>query len=88
MFLLNRVAQIEYESAYVSLADMEQDSSWQWVDSSWLFYENWASGQPDKVGIENYTLFWQRDPRYTWNNADFRKDSVGTVTFLIERDAQ
>ena len=77
-----------YESAYFGLVDMEQDGSWQWVDGSWPIYENWASGQPDKVGKENYALFWHKDPRYTWNNADFGKDSAGTVTFLIEWDRQ
>ena len=77
-----------YESAYFGLADVDFEGLWEWVDGSGINYENWAPGQPDREGVENYALFWHKDPRYTWNNADFGKDNVGTVTFLIEWDGQ
>lgn len=79
-----------YESAYFGLVDTNsvESNGWEWVDGSKVFYEHWAAGQPDREGIENYALFWYKDPRYTWNNADFGKDAAGTVTFLIEWDIQ
>lgn len=79
-----------YESAYFGLVDTNYAgvNGWEWIDGSDVFYENWAPGQPDREGVENYALFWQKDPRYTWNNADFGKDGAGTVIFLIEWDVQ
>ena len=46
--------------------------------------------QPDNGGVsdgdereEDYALFWHKDPDYTWNDGDFRKDRV-TVCFYLK----
>ena len=77
-------------SAYFGLSDENYEDYWEWIDGTPYSYDNWADGQPDNQRkVENYALFYYKDPAYTWNDGDFGKDSTrGTVIFLIEWDVE
>lgn len=77
---------LKYSSAYFGLTNEGTEGIWHWIDGTEYNYQNWAGGQPDHPETEHYALFWYGDRAYRWNNADFGKDSIGTVTFLIEWD--
>ena len=77
-------------SAYFGLSDENYEDYWEWIDGTPYSYDNWADGQPDNQRkVENYALFYYKDPAYTWNDGDFGKDPTrGTVIFLIEWDVE
>lgn len=78
------------KSAYFGYTDANNEGTWYWVDGSPTKeeggYENWCEIPNDLNGVEDYALFWYKDPAYTWNDADFGKDSDGKVYFIIEWD--
>ncbi len=94
------IEELGYQSAYFGYTDHETEGEWEWVDKSPNgrdgAFTSWMQNplQPDNGGVsdgdereEDYALFWHKDPDYTWNDGDFRKDRVtDTVIFLIEWD--
>lgn len=78
------------ESAYFGYTDYDNEGHWFWVDGSPSGeeggFENWCEKPNNLNGVEDYALFWSKDPAYTWNDGDFGKNSEDEVIFIIEWD--
>lgn len=78
------------ESAYFGYTDYNNEGHWYWVDGSPSKeeggFEKWCEKPNNLNGVEDYALFWSKDPAYTWNDGDFGVNSKGEVIFIIEWD--
>jgi hypothetical protein len=52
----------------------EPDGGWQWVTGESFVYTNWATGEPNNMGGEDYLLFWNPSGSGKWN------DGQGTIS--------
>lgn len=83
--LFNYMKSQGYDSAYFGLSDAAQEDNWQWVDGSSLTYTNWASGEPNNEGGEDYAMFYHKFTDGKWNDGrgDTKKDAA---PFICEWD--
>jgi len=51
-------------NTWIGLSDHDEEGHWQWADGSRTGFRNWAVGEPNNKGNEDYVLFRQSDGRW------------------------
>ena len=51
-------------NTWIGLSDHDEEGHWQWADGTRTGFRNWAVGEPNNKGNEDYVLFRQSDGRW------------------------
>lgn len=80
---------IGQKSAYFGLYKNQETDTWEWVNGEALTYENWAGGEPNFEGRQEfYGMFYYKYPDGKWNDGGYGRNTVeDTTLFLCEWDA-
>ncbi len=55
--------------AWIGLTDAGHTGDWTWVDGEPFSYSNWAVGEPNNPGVEDWVGYWNVEtPAWSWNN--------------------
>ncbi len=73
-------------SAYFGFSDSVEEGVWTWVTGEPISFLNWAPGEPNGYGGENYGMFYGELSDGTWNDGSF--SGVEDGTFICEWDTQ
>jgi hypothetical protein len=78
--------------AWIGLTDEVVEGDYQWVTGEPVTYANWAPGEPNNSGNEDYVHYWQRDfgsgPMWSWNDEQTQgRGTPGTLYgYIVEYD--
>jgi hypothetical protein len=67
------IKQIIGDNTWLGLSDVENEGFWKWIDNSVLTWSDWAEGEPNNSGIENYAIYYN-EKNYSWNDAPRRNE--------------
>jgi streptogramin lyase len=55
--------------AWIGLTDVGHTNDWTWVTGEPFSYSNWAGGEPNNPGVEDWVGYWNVEaPAWSWNN--------------------
>ncbi len=73
-------------SAWIGLADDSRIGDWTWVTGEPFSYSNWAAGEPNNPGIEDWAGYTNGEtPAWSWNNFEINNFGAGALYgFIVE----
>ena len=76
----------EYESAYFSFTDRDEEGTWVWDNGEVSSYTNWHSGEPNSENPnEDFAMYYYKYSDGSWNDGDFGNRTVsGGRAFICE----
>lgn len=63
---------------WIGLTDEISEGHWAWSSGAPLNFSNWAPGEPNSLGVENYAHMWHSTAG-TWNDASGSNEFAGIV---------
>ena len=72
--------------AWIGLTDDGRIGDWTWGDGEPYSYSNWAAGEPNSPGIEDWVGYTNGEsPAWSWNNFQINNFGQGAVYgFIVE----
>jgi hypothetical protein len=67
-------------SPWIGGTDEVSEGSWRWVTGEAWAYQNWAGGEPNNSGDEDFLHIY---PSGQWNDC---RDACGALSYICERD--
>ena len=80
-FVFDYMKSLNINRAFFGATDENSEGTWKWVTGEPFDYTNWANGEPNNDGKENYIEFYSGASDYKWNDG---KDNSGY--FICEWD--
>ncbi len=73
-------------SAWIGLADDSRIGDWTWVTGEPFSYSNWAAGEPNNPGVEDWAGYTNGEtPAWSWNNFEINNFGAGALYgFIVE----
>ncbi|MBN2443193.1 MAG: hypothetical protein JXJ04_17665 [Spirochaetales bacterium] len=60
-------------NTWLGLTDVENEGFWRWVDNRLLMWSDWAEGEPNNGGTENYAHY-NAQKNFLWNDTNRRNE--------------
>ncbi len=87
-FLYKMMKENGFSNAYFGYSDAEEEGVWKWLNGENIFYENWAEGEPNNSGEEDYAMFYYQFTDGKWNDGNFGNGTVNDdKVFICEWDS-
>src|SRR5262249_13112254 len=73
-------------SAWIGLTDQGRAGNWTWMTGEPFAYSNWAAGEPNNPGTEDWVGYTNGEsPAWSWNNFEMNDYGSGALYgFIVE----
>lgn len=83
-FLYQQMKEQGFADAYFGYSDAEEEGTWVWDTGEETAFVNWASGEPNNDGEEDYGMFYSKADAATWNDGGMGDKTNANTAFICE----